>query len=398
MPSDLREELTSVRVRFNLKTYDGRLIASDITHPVRITDDHKTDKTGPKPAPIPRTQRNKPQAPSRTQSPTPSESGASVTSEAGAISQKQTPSIRSHKPYDRPKAFNQAFLPNSDPDWPGVPINAASSALPNTLSRPEFELSSRNHMASQSRSASSSMASSPTGALQPLNVPDGILTGGFQSLGSAVSVSALAADLQRLHHSSLRDTLAPVPNFQGLSGAGVYGDSPFTSSLTGEFSGFDDGSSGAVSDPGVDSAMDYLDFSEVEEADDTGMAPLGGEPKSLDNVSRSSPSALSNAQLSQIISALSSGPTITITTVIPSMGPVAGGIDIALPGTGFTPNTQIMFGDRPAETVFHSDGFVQCKLPPHPVPGPVEVTVLGANPSANSRPVFFTYEGMTQEM
>ena len=90
-----------VRIKFTLRTYDGRILATSMTKPIRITDDHKTDtKAKPKPIaiegpPQPAVARRKARpnvtlmASSRPQSPSPSEA-ESVQSfqslgEAGAV-------------------------------------------------------------------------------------------------------------------------------------------------------------------------------------------------------------------------------------------------------------------------------------------------------------------------
>ena len=35
------------RIKFTIRTYDGRIYGTDMTGPIRITDDHKTDKARP---------------------------------------------------------------------------------------------------------------------------------------------------------------------------------------------------------------------------------------------------------------------------------------------------------------------------------------------------------------
>lgn len=111
-------EKVGFRIKFTLRTYDGRIIASDMTHPIKITDDHKTDaKSKPR---IERfTQASGPAQPrarkgrmstasSQRHSPAPSESEMSVTSEVGAVTHKQTPDARAGKPYERPPSQSPA--------------------------------------------------------------------------------------------------------------------------------------------------------------------------------------------------------------------------------------------------------------------------------------------------
>ncbi|WVQ79154.1 hypothetical protein IAT38_001250 [Cryptococcus sp. DSM 104549] len=131
-------EKVGFQIKFTLRTWDGRIIASATTKPIRITDDHKTDtKSKVKvdgmtsntpshapstsiPPPIPRARKSRASASaasvsasvasSRGQSPAPSESesvhsvqSVQSLSEAGAVMQKQTPSVRAGKPYERPE-------------------------------------------------------------------------------------------------------------------------------------------------------------------------------------------------------------------------------------------------------------------------------------------------------
>ncbi|ORY24069.1 hypothetical protein BCR39DRAFT_338135 [Naematelia encephala] len=109
-------EKLGFRIKFTLRAYDGRIISESMTSPIRITDDHKTDsKVKPKieaitstgNAAVPRHRRSRPSTisvtSSRRQSPVPSDAeSVQSLSEAGALLQKQTPSMRASKPYERP--------------------------------------------------------------------------------------------------------------------------------------------------------------------------------------------------------------------------------------------------------------------------------------------------------
>ncbi|TYJ53498.1 hypothetical protein B9479_005884 [Cryptococcus floricola] len=133
-------EKVGFKIKFTMRTHDGRIIASAFTKPIRITDDHKTDTSkpkatkpltnavdGPAQAPVPRRKARPSVAGStasvsasvsRQQSPTPSESESVQSfqslSEAGAVMQKQTPSART-KPYERPQPQVQAQGPQQAP-------------------------------------------------------------------------------------------------------------------------------------------------------------------------------------------------------------------------------------------------------------------------------------------
>ncbi|WWC68610.1 uncharacterized protein I206_102540 [Kwoniella pini CBS 10737] len=113
-------EKVGFKIKFTLRTWDGRIIASSTTKPIRITDDHKTEpKTKPKvdsltsltQSSAPRQRKGRQSAASsRRQSPAPSESESVQSfSEAGAVLQKQTPSVRAGKPYERPPSQSPAM-------------------------------------------------------------------------------------------------------------------------------------------------------------------------------------------------------------------------------------------------------------------------------------------------
>ncbi|KAK6907363.1 hypothetical protein I203_101357 [Kwoniella mangroviensis CBS 8507] len=114
-------EKVGFKIKFTLRTWDGRIIATSTTKPIRITDDHKTEpKTKSKidgltsnqtqPA-VPRQRKGRQStASSRRQSPAPSESESVQSfSEAGAVLQKQTPLVRAGKPYERPPSQSPAM-------------------------------------------------------------------------------------------------------------------------------------------------------------------------------------------------------------------------------------------------------------------------------------------------
>lgn len=129
-----RFQVPNVRVKFTLRAYTGDIIATGITGPIRITDDHKTDaKTKPKTeGNVARPRKARPSASvasSRRVSPSPSdaESIQSV-SEAGAVVQKQTPSVRAGKPYDRPPSHSPltGTLPMDSTFPNALPVDTSS--------------------------------------------------------------------------------------------------------------------------------------------------------------------------------------------------------------------------------------------------------------------------------
>ncbi|WVQ93457.1 hypothetical protein IAU59_000531 [Kwoniella sp. CBS 9459] len=126
-------EKIGFKIKFTLRTWDGRVIATSTTKPIRITDDHKTEPKTKSKAEGPTSSSTQPAVPrarkgrqstasSRRQSPAPSETESVQSfSEAGAVLQKQTRSVRAGKPYERPPTQSPAmgtipmdnYMPNS---------------------------------------------------------------------------------------------------------------------------------------------------------------------------------------------------------------------------------------------------------------------------------------------
>jgi hypothetical protein len=85
-----------------------------------------------------------------------------------------------------------------------------------------------------------------------------------------------------------------------------------------------------------------------------------------------------------------------IDRLIPSQGPMHGGIEITLLGSNFRPgmNVHALFGNSlAAETQVWSNNVLICKLPPSPRPGPVTVMLTGVPDEAQPASVapIFTY-------
>ena len=151
-------QLTS-RIKFTIRTYDGRIYGSDMTGPIRITDDHKTDKAKPG-VPVSRTaarsRKGTSVMSSQRTSPTHSDESQAV-SEIGAITSKQVPVNRA-KPYDRPgvhrhnssssihsvaslsamSAGNHPDIPPGSAEWPHVSSFQSHPMLSNVNLRRPF--------------------------------------------------------------------------------------------------------------------------------------------------------------------------------------------------------------------------------------------------------------------
>jgi hypothetical protein len=80
--------------------------------------------------------------------------------------------------------------------------------------------------------------------------------------------------------------------------------------------------------------------------------------------------------------------------VIPHEGPVRGGVEICVLGTGFGPTSTVRFATSAASTRFVSGSSLVCILPPASCPGVVDVEVIGG---AQDRVVSFIYRDDTTE-
>jgi len=64
-----------------------------------------------------------------------------------------------------------------------------------------------------------------------------------------------------------------------------------------------------------------------------------------------------------------------INRLIPNEGPLSGGIEVTVLGVNFMEGLVVLFGDTEAQTQFYSESTLICILPPAPLPGPVPVSV-----------------------
>ncbi|ORZ31824.1 hypothetical protein BCR44DRAFT_1463516 [Catenaria anguillulae PL171] len=85
--------------------------------------------------------------------------------------------------------------------------------------------------------------------------------------------------------------------------------------------------------------------------------------------------------------------------VVPNEGPLQGGIEVTVLGTGFNESLTVQFGSVPAHTVYWSPNTLVCTVPPGTQPGPVPVVIkqvadLGLTDTnqAQAPPVTFTYK------
>jgi hypothetical protein len=84
--------------------------------------------------------------------------------------------------------------------------------------------------------------------------------------------------------------------------------------------------------------------------------------------------------------------TVTVTSVVPKSGDIAGGTQVQINGNGFLDNPTVKFGDSPATEVQRkSTNAIAAKTPPH-AEGFVDVTVTNTDNSSGTLPAGYTYD------
>ncbi|GAB7357418.1 hypothetical protein MBLNU459_g8347t1 [Dothideomycetes sp. NU459] len=97
-------------------------------------------------------------------------------------------------------------------------------------------------------------------------------------------------------------------------------------------------------------------------------------------------------------------PAPSINKVTPAEGPISGGTEVSIYGSGFAPGMEVMFGEQIATaTTFWGEKALCCVLPPSQATGPVSVTIAASqmrqypSPSAGQAQIF-KYTGNNNEM
>lgn len=430
------------RIKFIVRTRDGRILGSDMTDPIRITDDHKTDKAKPRlemsrAPPVSRSRKGTSAMSSRRTSPAASDDSLQSFSETGAVVQKQAPHART-KPYERPHVGRQhsassihsaaslSALPTNN--FPDIPPSSAE--WPNVLNQPQPPATNINlrrpfpgtmtplngdtlsFTSSNPPSVHSSAVQSPL-SLQPMLDHDDIpneLASRFSALGQNV------AQTQPMAFPSTDPMLFDgIDGFSGQFNAmpndsqDLFSASSYTSSFASDHSGLglynadsvfsDSGLRPESTDDENDQMMNYLT---IPDGGDSLNQPFGlpvqpNHSAPMNNFS-SIPAPMAAAPALPAVPMASSmppQPAPMISAVIPPNGPMSGGPDIAIIGMNLPAGAVILFGGRPAETKASNPAVVQCILPPGIAPGQVAVTIQGYGPQAVSG--LFTYDGVTKE-
>ena len=459
-------EKVGFRIKFTLRNHTGAILATSITAPIRITDDHKTDaKSKPKgdavaaapQPPAPRSRKHRQStASSHRVSPDPSDAeSVQSRSEAGAMMQKQTPSVRNGKPYERPASLhdNASRGLHNFPSFPQnggmLDLGANGTVSPGVLRQPSFFNGSSSNAGSIAASTPGSNLTSPVSATRPLesHIPP-LFSGEVQApnFNSAFASLHVLEEQQRLYQQQQQQnagykTYSDGDDLEMSNAIATSLDNIFDTSSHASLSSFnDDGASvfsanlpegSLFSDSGVvpDDMQGFLDFTGGQGDAQITQPPFFGSPNfqsSPNNHTAISPQSLTSpsqlqpgahdllAQFSRSQDptgqnhAQSSTPipspmaphvnAPTISTIIPAEGPMAGGTTVAIIGANFSPGVVVMFGDRTARLERVDPTFIQCQSPPAAAPGIVEVSIAGAVRNPGAPPMVFKYNMMDTDL
>lgn len=413
-----------------------------MTDPIRITDDHKTDKAKPRlemsrAPPVARSRKATSAMSSRRTSPAASDDSLQSFSEAGAVVQRQAPHNRA-KPYERPSVarHNSSSSIHSVASMSALPTNSfpdvppSSAEWPNILNQPQQPPNNINlrrpfpgtmtplngdalsFTTSNPPSVHSSAVQSPI-SLQPMLDLDDIpheLASRFSALGQNMGQT------QPMSFPTTNPMLFDgMDGFNGQqfnsmqdNGQDLFSASSYTSSFASDHSGLglytgdsvfsDSGLRPESTDDENDQMMNYLT---IPDGADTLSQPFGLQAQPAPTASMGSmgnvpaPMAPAPGLFMPTASSVPQAPAPMISAVIPPNGPMSGGPDIAIIGMNLPSGAVVLFGGRPAETKASNPAVVQCILPPGIAPGQVEVTIQGYGNQAISG--LFTYDGVTKE-
>ena len=440
--------LTDPRVKFTLRTHTGGIVATGITDPIRITDDHKTDAKakGPKVDGItsnaPRSRKSRASASvasSRRVSPVPSDAeSVQSLSEAGAVVQKQAAPVRS-KPYNRPSMSPLAPTGQLEQytDKPVYRRTPSTTSLHSLSGLSLTNLNGNNDIMSQT------MFDTPNGTVSPGVLRQPAFDFGYTSGQSSNVASPMAQPRTMDNDPTLFEVSSPnlMSAFNSLhtleqrqaDGIGYNPDQEMSNAMSNGLDNIFDTSSHASLASSYDSASAFsTNLPEGSLFSDSGVVPedmqgfldfTGGEGDSqiqqpffdqrsptsnppLSPLSQSAQDRQVDDILAQLVQVQQNHVPVPlpppnapmISTVIPAEGPVAGGTTVAIIGANFTPGIVVMFGDRTAKLQRVDATFIQCMAPPAAAPGIVEVSIAGAIKMPGAPPSLFKYNMMDMDL
>lgn len=354
---------------FTMRTFRGDVVATGSTPPIMITDDHKSVAAAATSA----TSR-KVDGSTRSRAPSDEASAPLAGDEQGAhrgISNEAKRKRRPHrnKPYGDAEersssrrstnASSLAMTPHASTGH-NTPAVALSPSTASDGNQPDF-WSSFAAMATVSSSSSPPEATrSSIGAQTPLE------TASPASAPMSLQPGQTFSHPQQPMYQPMQDWVTNTAAQGSISSQ--------TLNL------------GPQSLPGFDmnSFMQSIQRSQ-RQGDDASMQQLLMLARSLPNVSLEPFGAMSPLGQAQQQHSNTLLPLPNISKLIPGEGPTSGGIEVTVLGENFVDGMTCFFGDVPASsTKVWGSNTLLCILPPSASPGPVAVSVKGAEPNDHS--------------
>ncbi|KAF2145961.1 uncharacterized protein K452DRAFT_294580 [Aplosporella prunicola CBS 121167] len=356
-----QSEKIGFRVIFTIKDYQGRVVAQEMTQPILITDDHKTQGAPPTTAGMPPMD---PSQPFTNPLLTPTE-------------QPDMQSAFQRRPYhstnDLQGLQNTWMNPKPSPRQAGGHSHSTSTSMtPRNLSRQASPVATQN-MPNKKRKSSSThhhklpreltMTRVSTSQSSPVAGPE---SAGLSSAIPATTVPATSSFMPANDTSFLMQPIAMPPYTSGPPTPGSNNGLVTPNQRSGSLENI------GYNFYSVPNSAHHSRAPSPTLAQRSGMnafqhAPTASVPNVLGN-----PLTMMQPQ----IEAQRQGPAPSIYKVTPGEYSKSGGIEVSCLGSNFTRNMEILFGDTVATTTtFWNSQLLVCLLPPAAHAGPVPVTV-----------------------
>lgn len=379
-------EKVGFQVIFTLKDHHGTVLAQDLTPSIMVTDDHKTpDKTSqPSSVPLGGADHAVPAAPSNDLN-----------------------AIQPGHPFRHSQSASDIqALKRSASALVTPVVHSGNSSLATTAAPTPRNLSRPPSPGSSGPSAKKRKSSGP-------------------KIPTALHMTPIGTNpFTQQTPNSLRNGV-PGPSSSSTSPFSPPNSLPFSDGAAQAFGRVTPPSSnvftsGPQTPNSNEQVMFHPDTSRIANADNRVVQPIFPAPPSAHNSRAPSPNSFMNGALQQqtlnslghapqmlnnnnlsVAAPIPRQPMIAILKVLPTEGPISGGIEISIFGSGFRQGHEVYFGDsRATTTTFWAESAMTCLLPPYPQPGQVPVSVRGPDGSILSLPrptAQFLYKDENQE-
>ncbi|KAK7746927.1 SPT3 Dosage dependent suppressor of Ty-induced promoter mutations-like protein [Cytospora paraplurivora] len=364
-------EKAGFQVIFTLKDHLGQMVTQALSPSIMITDDHKTQPT-----------------PNNASSTDAGEPAVATASPVAPSSVNDMNALQPGHPFRQSQSTSDIqALKRSANTFQTPPIQPGTSQRTPTV--PTARVLSRPPSPSTAGPSAKKRKSSST------KLPTNLLMTRLETAGFASQPSNTLQNGQPGPPSST-SPFTPPSTMQFSDGAG---DTPFTQGPSATNPSFPAG----PPTPNSSELAMFTDVAGAATAEGMSVTPLysaapSGHPSRAPSPNELRHGALQQQQqLSQVGQMLAHGipvptpfpntsqlrqpmPMPVIHKVIPNEGPMTGGIEVTILGSGFCNGLEVIFGDTKATTTtFWGEQALHCLLPPYHVAGTVPVTLRGPN-------------------